>query len=147
MKVYFIKDSPQGGKKGDIKEVSDGYGANFLIAKGFAVPATPQIIAKIEKEGREAEDKRIKDLKKLEALKQNLEKRIFTVKVKVGDKGQIFGGIHEKEIAEKLSRESGISIEKSQISLSAPLKTLGEHKIKVKLAGNLEAGIKILVQG
>ena len=79
-----------------MKEVSSGYAQNFLIPKGLAQIATSQIIAKLVKEGKEAESKKLKEIEKLQAIKIDLEKREFIIKVKTGDKGQIFGGVHEK---------------------------------------------------
>ena len=91
MKVIFIKDTPGQGRRGEIKDVSDGYAQNFLIRKGLAQVATAEMQAKIAKEAKEAEIKKLKEIGKLEALKSEIEKRTFTVKVKVGEKGQIFG--------------------------------------------------------
>ncbi len=86
MKVVFTKDLPGQAKRGDLKDVSEGYAQNFLIPKGFAQPATPQIQNKIAKESKEAEIKKLKEIEKLKALQAEIEKRTFTVKVKVGEK-------------------------------------------------------------
>lgn len=77
MKVIFIKDFPGGPKKGQIQEVSDGYGKNLLIAKGFALPATAEIQAKVEHEKAQAEQKQQKEHGKLLALKTDLEKGLL----------------------------------------------------------------------
>ena len=146
MKIIFIKDQPGAGKKGEIKDVNDGYAKNFLIAKGFAVVATAEIQAKVAKEKKEADIKRLKEIGKLEALKTDLEKRVFTLKIKVGDKGQIFSGVHEKDILAAVNSKMGLSLEKNQILLDKPIKELGEHKVKVKLAANLPATISLDVE-
>lgn len=146
MKVIFIKDLAGAGKKGEIKEVNDGYAKNFLIAKGFAQIATSDVQAKIAKEQKEAVAKKQKEKAKLEALKQDLEKRVFVFKVKVGDKGQIFSGIHEKEIATAVSTKMAMIIEKNQVKLEKPIKELGEHKVTLKLDSGLIAVIKLLIE-
>jgi large subunit ribosomal protein L9 len=146
MKVIFIKELSGTAKKGEIKDVNDGYAKNFLIAKGFAKIATADIQNKIAKENKEAEGKRQKELERLQALKLDLEKRTFVVKVKVGDKGQVFGGVHEKDIAKVISDKTGRAVEKNQIDISDSIKQLGEHQIKVKLVGGITANVKIKVE-
>ena len=146
MKVIFIKDQPGGGKKGQVKEVSEGFASNFLIPKGFAQIATKEIQVKLEKEQKEAESKKNKILQKTENLKQDMEKRIFTVFVKVGDKGQVFSGVHAKEVALVLTTKLGLKIEKTQVELSRPIKELGNHKINVKLPGGVIAKITINIE-
>ena len=147
MKIIFIKDTPGQGRKGDIKEVSDGYAKNFLIAKGFAVVVTSAIQAKVNKEKREADTKRHKELTYYKNLQTDLERRTFTVSVKVGDKGQIFSGIHDKEIVEAINNKLNSNFDRHQVELSKPIKELGEHKVKIKLAPGIVANAKILVEG
>lgn len=146
MKVIFIKDTPGQGRKGEIKDVSEGFAQNFLIKKGFAQAATTDIQAKIAKEAKEAEAKKLKEIGKLEALKGEIEKRIFTVKVKVGEKGQIFGGVHEKDIAASISAKLSHPLEKNQIEIGSIIKQIGEHLVKVKLGSGVTASAKINVE-
>lgn len=143
MKIIFTKDCPGTAKKGEIKEVSSGFAANFLIPKRLAQVITPQMEAKIKKESKEAEEKKIRETRKMVGLKQDLEKRVFTLKVKVGEKGQIFGGIHEKDIAKVIGDKLNIVLDKNQIVISTAIKVLGEHQVKLKLAGNIVANVKI----
>lgn len=146
MKVLYIRDV-QGGKHGQVKDVSDGYAVNFLIPKGFAVLATPQIIARVEKESKEAGVKHQRELDKLAHLKIEMEKREFIVKVKVGDKGQLFGGVHEKDVAKAVSEKMNTAVDKSQIELPGIIKDLGIHQARVKLANGIMANIKINIIG
>lgn len=146
MKVIFVKQLAGTAKQGEIKDVNDGYAKNFLIAKGFAQVATADIIARTEKENKEAAAKREKELAKLTSLKADLEKRTFTIKVKVGDKGQIFSGVHEKDVAKAVSDVTHVSIEKNQVELGGVVKALGEHQAKLKLAPGITAAIKIKVE-
>ena len=144
--IILLKDVSGQGKRGEIKEVSDGYAKNFLIAKGFARTATADIVARAEKEVREAEAKRKKELDKMQSLKQDLEKRIFAVKIKVGDKGQIFSGVHEKDIAKAVGDKMAIAIAKNQVELSGIIKDLGEHQVKIKLNSGIIANVKINIE-
>lgn len=146
MKIIYLKDQPGGGKKGEIKDVADGYAKNFLIAKGFVQVATAEIIARVEKESKEAKAKNDRELAKLQAFKGDLEKRIFSVKVKVGDKGQVFGGVREKDIAEAVSAKIGQNIDRHQIEIANVIKGLGEHQVKLKLASGIIASLNIKVE-
>jgi large subunit ribosomal protein L9 len=143
MKIILIKDVSGVGKRGDVKEVSEGYASNFLIPKGFAQVVSQQLQAKLAKEAQEAAAKHQKELVRLQLLKIEMEKRTFTVKVKVGDKGQVFGSVHEKDIAKVIGEKMNLAMEKNQIELVAPIKTLGIHQIKIKLGSGTLATTKI----
>lgn len=146
MKIIYLKDQSGGGKKGQIKEVSEGFAKNFLIPKGFAAVATPEVQAKVAKEGKDAEVKKQKEAARLQGLKVDLEKKVFTVKVKVGDKGQVFGGVHEKDIAKAIADKTNYPLEKNQVELTSPVKQTGQHQVKVKLGGGISAMVKINVE-
>jgi large subunit ribosomal protein L9 len=146
MKIIFIKDQPGGGKKGEIKEVSQGYAENFLIPKGFAKVATAEVQAKVAKEQKEAEAKAGREQERLMAAKQDLEKRTFILYVKVGDKGQIFSGVHEKDIAEAINKKMDLNLDRHGVELAKPIKELGEHKVKVKIGSGVTASVNIKVE-
>lgn len=147
MKVIFTKDSPGNGRKGEIKEVSEGFAKNFLIAKGVAQIATAQVISKIEKEKKESQKKTEKEHLQLMALKVDLEKRTFSLTVKVGDKGQVFGGVHEKQIAEVISSKVSVNIDRNSVQIPTAIKSLGEHMVQVELGRGVKANVRIMVQG
>jgi large subunit ribosomal protein L9 len=144
MRVILTKPVAGLGKIGEIKEVSDGYGNNFLIRQGMAKMATQEAVGQRLKEDKEAQGKQEKQASQLQTLKANLEKQKFSIPVKTGPQGQIFSGVHEKEIAELLNKKLHSNIEKSQIHTS-PLKELGEHKIKIKLGGGLNAEVTLVL--
>lgn len=146
MKVLFLKDWQGGIRKGQIKDVSDGYAQNFLLPKGLAIVATPQIIARVEKEGREAEKKHRKELERLQHLKAEMERREFTIKIKVGEKGQVFGGVHEKDIAKAVSGKMNQAVDKSQVQLDGIIKDVGNYQAEIALGGGIAANIKIKVE-
>lgn len=146
MKVIFIKDQPNGGKKGQLKEVADGYAKNFLIAKGFAEIATPEVQAKFAKEQKEAQAKVAKEKQRLENLKIEIQKRTFVMRVKVGDKGQIFSSVHDKDIAEAISSKLGVPIDKKHVELKKPIKDIGSHLVKLRLSGGVVANVTIKIE-
>lgn len=143
MKVILTKPVVGLGKTGDIKEVSDGYGINFLIKKGLARMATKEVVGKKQKEDKEAGAKAERDLDRKQKAKRDLEKQTFTFKVKVGEQGQVFAGVHEKEIADEINKKTGLSLDKSQIEARRGIKELGEHAISIKLGNGVTATTKI----
>lgn len=146
MKIIFIKDVPKVGKRGEIKEVASGYAQNFLIAKGLAKPADEQIQAKINKEAREAKEKKERVLQKNQSMKEELEKRTFTVHIKVGENGAVFGAVREKDISEALEKKLNFEIDKSMIVLDEPIKTLGKHGFSIRLGGGITAKSNVNVE-
>ncbi len=144
MRVILLQDIDGLGKKGDIKDVSDGYGRNFLIRKRLVEILTPEIENRIKL----GKDKREKDTIKLKSqtatLKENIEKLKLVIKTKIGKAGQVFGSITALKIANELERQ-GIDLQKEQI-LSSPIKTLGEHKIKIKLPQGIGAEFAIIIK-
>ncbi|MFH1048072.1 MAG: 50S ribosomal protein L9 [Patescibacteria group bacterium] len=144
MKVVFLKDMPDLGKKGDIKNVSDGYGRNFLIRNKLAEILTPQVARRLVQE-REKEEKTAIILKnQTVALKEKIEKLKLVLKTKIGESGQVFGSITPNKILTELEK-NGIKLEKDQV-LSKPIKTLGENKIKIKLPQGMEAELQIIIE-
>jgi large subunit ribosomal protein L9 len=143
MKVILLKDVPKIGRNGEIKEVSDGYANNFLIKRGLAKVATTEAQAKLAAEQIEKSEKKAREQKKLAGYKDELERRTFTIKVKVGDKGQVFSGVHEKDIIRAIFQKTKITLDKSNIATHSHMKQLGEHVIDVKLGQGIIAKVKI----
>ncbi|MBI5079563.1 50S ribosomal protein L9 [Candidatus Wolfebacteria bacterium] len=144
MKVALLKDVPNLGKKGDIKEVSDGYGRNFLIKNKFAEILTPQIAEKLKAE-KERKEKSAANLKSQSlALKEKIENLKLVLKTKMGSSGKIFGSITPAQILAELEK-NGVKLQKEQI-LTKPIKTSGEHEVKIKLPQETEAQLKIVIE-
>lgn len=144
MEVIFIKDLKNQGKKGQIKNVKDGYAENYLIKNGYAVRKTKENLLKLnheqaKKEKIDAENKKNAEKLKEELVKVTLE---FTVKTGVGDK--VFGSISVKQIKDELSKK-GYKIEKSMIDLDTPISSLGFHNVKINLYPEVVATVKIHV--
>ena len=142
MEVIFIKDLKNQGKKGEIKNVKDGYAENFLISKGYAIKATKENIEKLNPD--KANAKKEDDLKRKEAkeLKKNLEKLTLTFKVKTGDNDKVFGSVSLKQIKDELKKEN-YNFEKQQIRLLDSLSSLGFHNIEITIYKDITAKIKV----
>lgn len=142
MKVLLIKDVKSLGKAGEVKEVKDGYGKNFLIGKGFAKHATDEVMAQWEKEQAELKAKEQAEIDNANELKNKIESSKFTVKHKVGANGHLIGSVTNKEIAQVLM-ESGIQIDKKQIHLENKIKMPGIFEVDCKLGHAIHATAKI----
>lgn len=144
MKVALIKDVQNLGKKGDVKDVADGYGRNFLIKNKLAEILTPAILKTLESE-KEHTKKLSAELKKqAESLKEKIKDLNVVFKVKTGKSGEAFGSVTPLKIQSELKKQ-GIDLEKEQI-LTKPIKTLGESKIKIKLHPDIETHLNILIE-
>ena len=135
---------PGVGRIGEVKEVNDGYGRNFLIARGLAQTATQTVVSQLVNKQKQKEDRDRKLLQKYQNLKSELDKRTFTVEVKAGDKNQIFGSVSEKDVVEKIKAKLNMELDKKQIILPR-IKEIGEYQFEVKLTGQLSARPKLKV--
>lgn len=142
MEVIFIKDLKNQGKKGQIKNVKDGYSQNFLIKNGYAIAKTKENLSKLEHENakKAEEDKNNKQV--AEELKQKLEKVVLEFKVKTGEGDKVFGSISQKQIKDELQAQ-GFKIEKNQIDNSKQISSLGFHNVDITLYAGITATIKV----
>ncbi|MBQ6323339.1 MAG: 50S ribosomal protein L9 [Bacilli bacterium] len=142
MEVIFIKDLKNQGKKGQVKNVKDGYAENFLIKNGYAVKKTKENMAKLshEKAKKAAEDAQNK--KQAEEMKTKLAKEVLEFKVKTGAGDKVFGSISIKQIKDAL-QEKGYKIEKNMIDHDNSISSLGFHNVKINLYPDVEAIIKV----
>jgi large subunit ribosomal protein L9 len=147
VKVLLIKDVKSLGKTGEIKEVKDGYGKNFLIGKGFALHATPEVIA--EYEVKQAELKRIEaeEIAAAKELSQKLSSTKLTIKHKIGANGHLIGSVTNKEISESLEKEFSIVLDKKNITLKDKIKAAGIFDVDCKLGHGIHADLKVDVIG
>ncbi len=146
MRVLLIKDVKNLGKAGEIKEVKDGYGQNFLIGKGLAKLATPQVIEeyKAQKAKEEAELQAL--LKRLEEEKKVLEDSVIKIEKKLAPAG-IKGSVGNSDIAKAIKEQLGIEIDKKHINLKKALKNVGEHEVNIKLGHAIHALVKVEIIG
>lgn len=144
MKVIFVKDIKGQAKKGDVKEVSEGYAANFLFPRGLARAATDGNMKTLENQT-SAEQKR-KQQEKDEAsdLGKKLEEMTIELAAKSGEGGRLFGAITSKQIAEALAAK-GVKIDKRKIELNEPIRHLGVTQVPVKLHPEVKATLKVQV--
>ncbi len=146
MKVILLQDIEKLGKKNEIKEVSDGYGRNFLLKQKLAKIATNSQINQLKKEEEQEREKREKEIVQEKEIAKKLEGMVVEIKVKVGKKDELFESINQQKICEKIKDLGFDKIKKEQILLKEPLKNLGDHSIEVnfKNSSNINIIVKII---
>lgn len=145
MKVVLLKDVQGTGKKDSIAEVSDGYARNFLIKKGLAIAATPQLIQKLNDAAMLEKHKKEEEKQAALDLAASLKGKKVVITAKKGEKGKLYGSVTSQEIADELNK-IGYSIDKKDISLETPIRQTGEYSASIKLYAEISVHIKILVE-
>lgn len=146
MKVILQKDVSGLGKMYDIKNVADGYAANFLLPKGLAILASTSEQKRVAslKASREAEHRLQENL--LLKILEDLKGKSIVVKAKANEKGHLFSGIHARELAAALLKETRLSVPVEAINLKTPIKEVGSHEIEV-FVGDKRTAFKVEVVG
>ncbi|MBK0348373.1 50S ribosomal protein L9 [Aerococcaceae bacterium zg-ZJ1578] len=146
MKVILLSDVKKQGKKGQVIEVSEGYGRNFLIKNGLAKLADNAAMSQLKAENAFKAKKAEEELQEAKELKKQIEdeKTVVVIKAKAGD-GRLFGTIPTKQIAEELNKQYKIEIDKRKIQLEQNLSALGYHHVEVKLHHDVTAKINVHV--
>lgn len=143
MKVILQKDVSGTGRKGEIKEVSDGHARNYLIPKGLAVEASGANLRDYENKKRQEEKKHREDTEEALRVKSLIEGKVLTMRAKAGGSGKLFGTITNKEIADHIKSEFGLDIDKKKVQLTGQIKSLGDYDITVKLYHEISAKLRL----
>ena len=144
MKVIFQADVKGSGKKGEMKNVSDGYARNFLLPKGLAIEATSQAVNDYNNKNAAAAHHKAEEKSAAENCKKTLDNQIIKLTARAGENGRLFGAVTTKEIAENLNKQFNMNVDKRK--RSAPdIKELGSYKIEVKLYQGVSASLTVAV--
>ena len=145
MKLVLRSDVAQVGKKGDIVDVSDGYGRNFLVPKGLAFVASAGVEAQAAKmrQGRDVRD--ASDRAAAQEVATALVPKVVTITARAGAEGKLFGSVSAAEIADAVTAQTGIEIDRRQLHLDEPIKTVGTHLVPAKLHAEVEFPITVEV--
>jgi large subunit ribosomal protein L9 len=147
MKVVFLEDVTAKDKKGDIKEVSDGYARNFLLPRGLALPATQGAIKAAEKISRDREKKRVRQHDEYVDLAGKINGTELKFKGKSSSKGTLHGSITTADIADKLSRLINVDVDRKKIALKSSLHKVGAYPVDVVFAKDAVAKINVVIEG
>lgn len=142
MRVVLLKNVPKLGRAGEVKEVSMGYARNFLLAKNLATPATADILARLEKQGKTKAKAAEKDLKNVQGQASGLDGQEIELKEKASEQGKLYAGVTAAKIVKALGTQ-GFKIDKKWVALKEPIKEVGEHEVVLKMEHGLEVKIKV----
>jgi large subunit ribosomal protein L9 len=146
MKVIFLKDVKGKGKKGEVKNVADGYAQNFLIKQGLAVEANQAAVSSLNAQKKKEEKMAEQELIDAKKLKEELEKVTVELTAKSGEGGRLFGSITTKQVSDELLKKFNIKIDKRKMELNDAIRTLGFTKIPVKLHTEVTATLNVHVK-
>jgi large subunit ribosomal protein L9 len=146
MEVILLQDVKGLGKAGEIKRVADGYARNYLLPQKLASKVTEGALknAEIQLKAQARRQKKIQS--EASEMAESLAGVSLTFKAKAGDKGRLYGSITAADIAEALEKKIGQTIDKRKLMLEEPIRSLGAHRVNVKLPANLTAEIEVIVE-
>lgn len=144
MKIILLEDVRRLGSQGDLVEVKDGYGRNYLIPKKLALPANQKNLKKLSQLKKEKESRKEKEMKDLSKIKEKIKGLSLTVTAEAQEDETLYGAITDKQIQALLKQEQ-IEVAKDKIVLEEPIKKLGVYKIKVKISNDLESDFRLWV--
>lgn len=143
VKVILQRDVPNLGQAGEVKEVAAGYLRNFLLPRGLAVEASKGKLRSMQSQStaKTAQTDRAKD--QTSALAERLGETTLRIPVRLGEQGRIYGSVTNKDVAEALSAQAEVSVDRHKIELGEPLKSIGAHSVPVKLDHGVEAHVTV----
>ena len=134
------------GRPGDVKDVTDGYARNYLLPKGLAIEATGGELKHLAQERQAEKTKKDRAHEDAEDLAKRLDAVTLVFRLKAGDQGKTFGSVTAKEVAEALKKEAKADIDKTKIVLHEPLRSLGIHKVEVRLLSDVRANVTVAIE-
>ena len=146
MKVVLLQDVKGLGKKGELVNASDGYVRNFLFPKNLAKEANAQALNELKNAEQSKQFKIDTAIAEANKAKAVLEGAVFTMSVKAGQNGKLFGSITAKEISAEIKKQKNIDVDKRKITLSSDIKTCGEYDVEIKLYTAITAKVKVEVK-
>ncbi len=146
MKVIFLRDVAGIGRAGQIKEVADGYARNYLIPKGLAKPASEGAVRQAQEEKTLAERRYERELSAAQLLAEQLNNLTVRIRAKVGEQDILFGTITNADIAAEIQNKIGVEVDRRKIEVGEPIRRPGIYSIPIRLMGDLEPRINVVVE-
>jgi large subunit ribosomal protein L9 len=134
------------GRTGEVKDVADGYARNYLLPKGLAIEATGGELKVLAQERQTEKTKKDRAHQDAEELATRLSEVTLVFKLKAGEQGKTFGSVTAKEVADALKKEAKAEIDKTKIVLHEPLRSLGVHKVEVRLLSDVRANVTVAIE-
>jgi large subunit ribosomal protein L9 len=146
MKVLLIQDVEELGMAGEVKEVANGYGRNYLVPQGLAVLATSGALQEADLHRRRATERRQRIADEMAALAEAVRQTTLVFQAKAGEGGRLYGSVTTADVAEKLREAVGEDIDRRKIILDVPIKELGTHTLTLRLGSDVAADFDVVVE-
>lgn len=148
MKVILLQDVKKLGKKGEIVEVSDGYGRNYLLARKLAVPGTSENLNDVKQKKAAADHKAQVASDEALVLASELKKVELTIPVRIGEGGKVFGAVTGKDISDAAKKQYDLDLDKRKVEIKEPIKALGTFEVTIRVHPTITSVIKVhIVEG
>lgn len=145
MRVVLRTDVAGVGKKGDILEVADGFARNFLLPKGRAIMATPGVQAQADAMRRSRDVRDARDREGAEAVARKLVPLVIRIAAKAGREGRLFGSVTAADVAEAVTAQANVELDRRKLHIEEPIRTVGSHEVPVKLHADVEFRLNVEV--
>ena len=146
MRVILKREVRGLGRPGEVKDVADGYAQNFLLPRGLAIEATAGELKHLAQEREATKAKKDREHADAEQLATRLGTLTLVFHLKAGERGKTFGSVTNKDIADALRREHGVSVDRAKIHVPEPLRSLGPHTVEVRLLPDVRAKVTVAVE-
>ncbi len=147
MKVILLQEVQHHGGEGDVIDVAQGFAVNYLIPKGYAIPATKGELKQLEQRRHNIEKRELARTTDADKIKAALDGKSLRIVARVGEEGQLFGSITTSIIAEAIAEQIGATVERKRIELGKPIKVAGKHSVDISIYRDVKATIEIVVVG
>ena len=145
MKVIFTQDVKGSGKKGETKNVADGYARNMLLPKGLAVEATPENLNLLKGQQASAQHKIDVDKANANEARTKLHEKTVTIKAKAGTGGRLFGSVTAAQVAQAVTEQYGVKVDKKKVTLNSEIKAFGTFSTEIRLYSGISATVTVEV--
>ncbi|MBP9760932.1 MAG: 50S ribosomal protein L9 [Candidatus Magasanikbacteria bacterium] len=145
MKVILLKDVPGTGKRGEIKQVADGYARNFLLKKQLAEPATDDIIAVLQERNKKQKKNTEKELSVFQKMAERLDGKEVTIAEKTDETGTLYAALSFAKIIQAVKKAHGVSLTEKQLIVASPIKEKGEYTVTIRFGHGIDAEMLVIV--
>lgn len=146
MKVILKQDVNKVGRMGDLVDVADGYGRNYLVGRGLGEEATPGKLREFQEAQKTRQLKDAKKLKLAEEAKKKIGGKVVPIKVNAGEGGKLFGSVTSAQVADAVKARYGVAVDKKDIKLDDSIKQAGDYAFKIRLCAGVEAEMTLKVE-
>ncbi|HEY8486973.1 MAG TPA: 50S ribosomal protein L9 [Limnochordales bacterium] len=146
MKVILTQDVKGLGRAGQLVEVADGYGRNYLVPRGMAVVATEGSARAVQRQQEQLQKRLERELEQARQLAARLEGQPLVIGVRAGEGGRLYGSVTAADVAAALQRQFGVTVDRRRVELESPIKSLGSYPVTVRLAPGIATTMTVVVQ-